>query len=437
MNATRGLLLICVGIAGLVISGLQHRPLLDARQQYQLQVVPPEDTTPLVSLTTVAFGGFRGLVADALWIRANEMQRKGQFFELVQLSKWITQLEPRLPEVWSFQAWNLSYNVSVLFPDDQSRWRWVRHGISLLRDEGRKHNPGNANLHWDLGWMYQHKIGFDSDLSHFYYKSELAQEMEALFGGPTPDITAPAPEGLSSYGLEWETIQELHDAVGVLDWRLPETHSLYWAWRGRPYATSVFDRMSMQRMIFQSLSTLVRRGQLLSDPSNTDFITAPRPDLIPATRAAYQEAFELPMKHQTTRNAYRAFLADAAILQFEAGNNTQAQTLFAEHLEYVPSHETKPSFQQLIQYHFYQVDISELSRTTIQQRICQLLRQHLRLRKNGNIDQANPLRAAALETYEAYQNLRPGKQLQKRTGLPPFERIEQLITRLEENADNP
>src|SRR5690348_8955185 len=49
---------------------------------------------PVLAFTTVALGGFRGLIANALWIRANELQQDGKFFEMVQLADWITKMEP-------------------------------------------------------------------------------------------------------------------------------------------------------------------------------------------------------------------------------------------------------------------------------------------------------------------------------------------------------
>ena len=53
----------------------------------------------LVTLATVALGGFRGVAADMLWLRAGRLQEQRRFVELVQLSEWITALEPEAPQV--------------------------------------------------------------------------------------------------------------------------------------------------------------------------------------------------------------------------------------------------------------------------------------------------------------------------------------------------
>src|ERR1700691_3591007 len=84
---------------------------------------------PLLTFTTVALGGFRGLIANALWMRASDLQNEDKYFEMVQLSDWITKLEPHFVGVWSEQARNMAYNISVKFKDHEDRWHWVQRGV--------------------------------------------------------------------------------------------------------------------------------------------------------------------------------------------------------------------------------------------------------------------------------------------------------------------
>ncbi len=76
-----------------------------------------EGAPPVLQFTTVALGGFRGLIANALWLRMNQLQEDGKYFEMVQLADWITKLQPRFTSVWVFQAWNMAYNISVKCSD--------------------------------------------------------------------------------------------------------------------------------------------------------------------------------------------------------------------------------------------------------------------------------------------------------------------------------
>src|SRR5215210_9115998 len=110
--------LILAALVFLGLAGMSQRFLNRQRDALGLTRVPPLDNAPpVLAFTTVALGGFRGLIANALWIRANELQNDGKYFEMVQLADWITKLEPTFVQVWIVQAWNMAYNISVKFPD--------------------------------------------------------------------------------------------------------------------------------------------------------------------------------------------------------------------------------------------------------------------------------------------------------------------------------
>src|SRR5213595_1813791 len=142
---------------------------------------------PVLAFTTVALGGFRGIIANVLWIRANELQQDGKYFEMVQLADWITKLEPSLTQVWTVQAWNMAYNISVKFPNKYDRWRWVQRGIELLRDDGLRYNPREALMYRELAWFFQHKMGQNLDDAHMTYKEEWAKAMEDVLASGRPD----------------------------------------------------------------------------------------------------------------------------------------------------------------------------------------------------------------------------------------------------------
>ena len=180
MSALKSILIFLLGVLLIGAAGLRGNDLLSMRREHRLtQADPLENAPPMVAFTTVAFGGFRGLIADLLWLRAAGLQEEGNYFELVQLSDWITKLEPRFTAVWAYHAWNQAYNISVLFSEPADRWRWVSNGMKLLRDEGLKYNPGDARLLYELGWIFQHKMGTDTDQAHMYYKRCLLYTSDA------------------------------------------------------------------------------------------------------------------------------------------------------------------------------------------------------------------------------------------------------------------
>src|SRR5215471_13124369 len=148
----------------LVGASFVQRSLNGDRQRLGLtRVEPLENAPPMLAFTTVALGGFRGLISNLLWIRATELQEDDKYFEAAQLASWITELEPNFAQVWVHQAWNLAYNISVKFKDYSDRWRWVKRGIELLRDEGLRYNPNEVLMYRELAWFYQHKLGANLD----------------------------------------------------------------------------------------------------------------------------------------------------------------------------------------------------------------------------------------------------------------------------------
>ena len=177
---------VCVvlAVALLITAGMQLDFINANRQDMNLIIDKPENVPPSLAFATIATGAFRGLLVDALWIRADKLKEQGQFFDAKQLAELITILQPRFAAVWEFQAWNMAYNISVTIPATQpdQRWQWVKNGYELLRDQGIEKNPKSILLYRELARIFQHKIGGVSDEAHKYYKLQLALAMEPLIG---------------------------------------------------------------------------------------------------------------------------------------------------------------------------------------------------------------------------------------------------------------
>jgi hypothetical protein len=164
---------LLIALAGLLLfanSRVQRSLNLDRERLGLTRMSALENAPPLLAFTTVALGGFRGLISNLLWIRSSELQEDDKFFEAAQLADWITKLEPHFAQVWVQQAWNMAYNISVKFKEFPDRWNWVQKGIELLRDEGLKYNPNEILIYRELGWFFQNKMGYNLDDAHQYYK---------------------------------------------------------------------------------------------------------------------------------------------------------------------------------------------------------------------------------------------------------------------------
>ena len=140
-----------------------------------------DDDPPMVALG-VAMGALRGVFVNFLWIRATSAKENGDYYEAVELAELITRLQPRLPQVWTFHAWNMAYNISVTTQTPQERWGWVNAGIRLLRNEGPRANPNSMHMHKELAWIFLHKIAGYTDDANQYYKKQFAYEWQNILG---------------------------------------------------------------------------------------------------------------------------------------------------------------------------------------------------------------------------------------------------------------
>ncbi|HEY3863445.1 MAG TPA: hypothetical protein VGO59_16330 [Verrucomicrobiae bacterium] len=314
------------------------------RSTLGLTVLPPlKNAPPMLAFTTVALGGFRGLIANALWIRATDMQQDDKYFEMVQLSDWITALEPHFTQVWTMQAWNMAYNISVKFKDPEDRWHWLERGIVLLRDHGIQLNPDSPLLYRELSWLFQHKMGQNLDDAHMLYKLRWAQEMQKVIGPPPntnwmPELENPktaaekarAAELRDVYKMDPAIMEKVDEEYGPFDWRLPDAHAVYWAELYRQHThMNKEDTDSLRRSIFQSLRGDCFRGGALA-PSVTNvternFMLWPNLGLVPKINSAYEEMIS-EQPNSNFQNAHKNFLKEAIPLLFI--NNQVAQATF-------------------------------------------------------------------------------------------------------------
>lgn len=107
-------------------------------------------------------GGFRGMVANWLWMQAQELQRQHEWDQLMASVDFITKLQPHFLSVWTFQGWNLAYNVSVEWDSPEDKYTWIKKGINFLKD-GVAKNQKAPDLLWDTAWTYYHKLGFSDE----------------------------------------------------------------------------------------------------------------------------------------------------------------------------------------------------------------------------------------------------------------------------------
>jgi hypothetical protein len=155
--------------------------------QAQLGEIDPGSVT--IKLATL---GLRGVAANILWEKATDYKMKKDWTNFGGTLNQITKVQPNFLNVWTNQAWNLSYNISVEFDDYRERYRWVVKGFKFL-NEGIKYNEGQPRLVWDMGRMVSQKIG----------KADEVKQYRRLFAKDI-DYRESLPVDLRDVGLDYK-----------------------------------------------------------------------------------------------------------------------------------------------------------------------------------------------------------------------------------------
>ena len=384
-------LLLGLAVALLAGAGQFQRLLNRQRTSPELNLSRVADlgsnAPPMLAFTTVALGGFRGIIASVLWIRANELQNNGKYFEMVQLADWITKLQPTFTQVWIVHAWNMAYNTSVKFSDPADRWRWLQRGIELLRDEGLRYNPTASLMYRELGWFFQHKLGQNLDDAHRFYKGAWAKEMTALFGAPRPnyqELLSPAnPQAENrvrllrdKYKMDPAIMQEVDKLYGPVDWRLPEAHAIYWASVGLKNCKDG-DLITLRRVIYQSMLLSVIRGRILYFEADGAPVTAPDLDRAELANQTYLRlSAEDPEQAGAIKTAHRNFVREMVYHFYTHGREGDADTWFKQLRQLYP--ETVPPNLSMEEYALrrFTENVGELAGERVMVVLTGLVHQH-------------------------------------------------------------
>ncbi len=121
-------------------------------QSYLGEIDPTSEAIKLVTL------GLRGPAVCIMWTKANEYKKIEDWMGFSAALQQIIRLQTNFINVWRYQAWNQSYNISVEFDDYRDRFYWVMKGINFII-EGTQYNKNEPRLLYDVGWFIAQKIG--------------------------------------------------------------------------------------------------------------------------------------------------------------------------------------------------------------------------------------------------------------------------------------
>ncbi len=450
MNSrAKKILLLFLAAILLVGVGQVQKALNDDRDKLGLtRVSPLENAPPVLAFTTVALGGFRGLISNALWIRANELQEEDKFFEMAQLADWITKLEPHFAQVWVVQAWNMAYNISVKFKDYSDRWNWVQRGIELLRDDGLRYNPNEMLLYRELAGFFQHKMGANLDDANMYYKRAWFDEMNQIFKPGTngiAELAEPANDEArlraqmlhEKYKIDTKFLQEVDARYGPLEWRLPEAHAIYWAARGLKQAkndalrVNQDDLLQLHRMIYQSMQIAVARGRAITNRDGRLFDLASNFLIIRKANDAYEQAIKEEDKNRdSVAVGHKNFLRDVVYYLYTDNREAEASEWFDYLCTRYPNKsllearpESLPGTLTLYEYVFGRVEelVNDISRDKTKLILERALRTSYIRRAVGEDDSADGWESFAKKIWVRYKS--KTKDTGERVDIPPLDEI--------------
>ena len=224
--------------------------LLSVGLQFALRAARPASAPAMTEGALAAFGGIRSIIAEVVWFRADRLQDEGRYVELAQLASTLSYLEPHTPEVWSYAAWNLAYNISVMMPTHEDRWRWVNAAIVLLRDKGLVLNPTESELYRELAWLFELKLGTDLDAAAPVYRAKWREIVE--------DVAR--RNAWEELRMDRRVMGEVTKAYRLSDVADPMFSAVYWAHIGRVVSKKKEDLAFLNEIIRQSCA-IYRRSR--------------------------------------------------------------------------------------------------------------------------------------------------------------------------------
>jgi hypothetical protein len=153
--------------------------------------------------------------------------------------------------------------------------------------------------------------------------------MEPLCPGGRPEFQNPAAMArlLAATRIDSARIREMESRFGPLDWRVPETLAIYWAYQGT-LAPRGRGTMLCQRILYQTLATSFFRGTPVANPEGMCDVRLTRTSLAGPALAAFSDVL-LASPTDLMEEAASNFVHDAMLVFNAFGDTRRCDELFA------------------------------------------------------------------------------------------------------------
>ncbi len=337
------IIMLCISLIIIV-----QKKINQIRVSEKLAVLTSIDNLPPgIAFVNVGLGAFKGIVSDILWIKAISLQQQGKYFEMGKIAFWITQLNPQFTGATTFLAWNMAYNISIMYADPKDKWKWIENAIDVLK-KAIQYNPNAPDLYNELAWIFLNKISDVFDSGNLYYKTQIAFEMQKIIGkNPSDEFWNSLALAKSSnddefyqrkeqlknvFMIEPEYIIDINKKFGTLDWRVSQSLAIYWAYKGTLIPGNAKECL---KTLVLSLVSYSYNGKLLFFDEKDYLAFMSMPDFIMIER---MDSFFKKQLESTDRDSYAGtyftFLNKALEKSCLFGRLAMAQTLFNDMKHY-------------------------------------------------------------------------------------------------------
>ncbi len=167
-------------------------PVLTARRATLVQEPAASLRSLAINFPRLTLGGFRGLLATALWYQAESDKEQHKWMDLETKYDIIGAIEPYFVTIYIFHSWNQAYNLSAQWHEQDSKYKWVLDGLAYLY-KGEQYNPDNPDLIFEEGNLYFLKLGgsFERIFFRAHSRADLARlhELSTMDPKDTSDST--------------------------------------------------------------------------------------------------------------------------------------------------------------------------------------------------------------------------------------------------------
>jgi hypothetical protein len=152
---------ITLGLVVALLAGVQHFGLeretetLAEAPMKRVANLPAGEVLPTY-VASLFFGAFRAVAVDILWIQLRKVKEEKRWYEMREITQFISYVQPRNPEVWCHLGWDSAYNVANGFTDPEESWKWVKFGLLWLR-KGIRMLPNEPYIKDQLAYTLWHK----------------------------------------------------------------------------------------------------------------------------------------------------------------------------------------------------------------------------------------------------------------------------------------